>query len=234
MLGSVLVDVALGELRRVEAHGMAGNGRDTARESRLGAADHQMNEHHLFPSLAYTALLDDLAPVQDRLIADVLELAAPGPDDTPVRTRALLQDRPEAHWAQYFASLGAMIDRIASTLHPRWTSRSLTSWGLVFRSTEQWPGPFVSIHAHSQATFSSVCHLSVPPELEEDEGGTLIRNPLANIHHRYYDVDYVRFAPRELGVVVFPGFLEHLPERPERPVTFSSPRIVVATDYCFY
>ncbi len=199
----------------------------------------RLTAHHLFPSVAYTTVFDQLRDVRDDLINDVVGLA----DDEGVgvgvgvanRTPTFLHERQEPHWRRYFEALDAMVGEVAQSLHPQWTSLSQHSWGLVFRSRAAWPSNFTSLHAHAQATFSSVCYLSVPKELSDIEaGGTLIRNPLANIHHRYYDVDYVRFEPVELGVVVFPGFLEHLPERPPPGPPLSVPRVVVATDYCYY
>ena len=158
-----------------------------------------------------------------------------GSSPLPTLTREDLEHRTEPHWRIFFAELDRIVDGIAASLHPTWVERSLHSWGLVFRSTEDWPSNFQSIHAHAQATFSSVCYLQVPNELAATGvGGTLLRNPLANIHHRYYDVDYVRFDPAELTVVVFPGFLEHLPERPLTDLRFAAPRVVIATDYCYY
>lgn len=195
-----------------------------------------MQEHRIFPTLVYSASLAGLAVHRRALVNDVLALvAATDVEPEANRTRELLTDRPEPHWRAYFAGLDGIVDRVASDLHPRWTCRSAHSWGLVFRSTDDWPSNFRSLHAHAQATFSTVCYLDVPPELvDAGAGGTLLRNPLANVHHRYYDVDYIRFDPVELGVVVFPGFLEHLPERPDGRVDFSRPRVVVATDFCFY
>lgn len=195
-----------------------------------------MMEHQLFPTRVYSERLDQLAEVRTALVSDVLDLEDPAGSTRPLnRTREFLEHRTAPHWRTLFAELDRIVDGIAAGLHPTWVDRSLYRWGLVFRSTEDWPSNFQSIHAHAQTTFSSVCYLQVPDELAATEaGGTLLRNPLANIHHRYYDVDYVRFDPVVLDVVVFPGFLEHLPERPSTDLHFSLPRIVIATDYCYY
>lgn len=195
----------------------------------------ELLEHRIFPSVVYSTSIDGLGGLKDDLVADILSCVdAQEPGDRQ-RTREDLHLRPEAHWQRFYEAIGAVVDVAASTLHPPWVSRTFHGWGLVFRSVTDWPSNFMSIHAHSQATFSSVCYLSVPPELSAiDRGGTLIRNPLANIHHRYLDLDYVRFPAVELGILVFPGFLEPLPERPTDEVEFSVPRIVLATDFCYY
>ena len=195
-----------------------------------------MKEHQLFPTRVYSERLDRLTEARTALVSDVMNLVDPVGSSPPLNhTREDLEHRTEPHWRIFFAELDRIVDGIAASLHPTWVERSLHSWGLVFRSTEDWPSNFQSIHAHAQATFSSVCYLPVPKELAATGvGGTLLRNPLANIHHRYYDVDYVRFNPVLLDVVVFPGFLEHLPERPLTDLRFSAPRVVIATDYCYY
>lgn len=195
-----------------------------------------MTEHQIFPTRVYTEHLHGVARVRDLLLRDVLALVAPTEDSPPLnRTREMLEQRAEPHWDTYFGELHAVVDSVADSLHPSWTHRAVHSWGLVFRTCDEWPSNFQSIHSHAQATFSTVCYLQVPPELADSgSGGTLLRNPLAHIHHRYYDIDYIRFDPIELDVLVFPGFLEHLPERPDSATVFSSPRVVVTTDYCYY
>lgn len=87
------------------------------------------------------------------------------------------------------------------------------------------------LHAHPRALLSSVLYLRVPDELVDTPwGGTVFRDPNAANTGYMVDRPLSRVPAAPLGLVVFPGWLEHAPAEPPDAAPYSSPRIVVATD----
>lgn len=203
----------------------------------------------LFPTRIWQTDLPMLEPIREQLIADIWELLDhPLPGQPGLQTPGDLQFRTEPWWVRCFEVITAVMDTLAADLAPRWRSRSIFSWGLGYRRLADYDHDSESQqhladldnfralgfgHTHTSATFSCVLYLQVPPEMT-DSGATVFRDPQYALHRRLGAETKFRLLPKELRLVVFPGYLEHYPEPADLPEPWRTPRLIISADYCYY
>lgn len=219
------------------------------RPSSLRRREFDAERIDLFPTVAWMCDLGFLADVRDHLVADAWELLSdPVPGQPGLQTPGNLQLREEPWWQRCFEAITSFTDAIACDLRPPWQERSIFSWALGYRSSNDYltfvgdtrdaedkmlQGAMGFGHTHTAATFTSVLYLQVPEEMTET-GATVLRNPNYALHHRLGGPLEHRFQPRPLKLLVFPGYVEHHPELAVLPEPWSTPRLIVSTDVCYY
>ncbi len=205
----------------------------------------------LFPTIAWVAdLAPDLADVRQQLVEDAWDfLGHPVEGQPGLQTPGTLQQRMEPWWSQCFEAITAFTDLIAESLRPQWQERKIFSWALGYRSRADYLSGFGKNeqeaedhlrlealgfgHTHTAATFTSILYLQIPDGMT-GTGATVIRDPQYPLHRRLGGETEFRFFPRALQLLVFPGYLEHHPAIVDLPEPWSSPRLIVSTDVCYY
>ena len=192
--------------------------------------------HDLFAVPIWSTMLPSMASIAPSMAADIgalletdMVVGAPGR-----QTDIVLQRLPGAHWEQFFTMLLAFTDRLAANFQPTWRSRRHFSWGLEYRRLSDYAATD-DFHTHIAASISTVFYLNVPQEYDAIGGvGTVLRNPLKSVQHRYGAPDTATFVAETHRLLAFPSYLEHTSERPPSPTDFSSSRLCVVTDVCYY
>lgn len=192
----------------------------------------------LFPTPIWTTDLTHLADQRDGMAAaarEVLAASPASPADPLSQSAAVLQNSDHPGWQSFFEYLrSTMEDIVGKELPPAYATDGwfLRSWVVEVSDYDDWhhTGLLRSLHAHLPSLLSSVLYVEVPEALRgADSGGTTFRDPMAAITGSYRPSD-VHVSPQELRLVIFPSWLEHLPQPPDPGLRIESPRLVVATD----
>lgn len=199
-------------------------------------AETPFEAHDLFAVPIWSTVLPSLAASVPSMTTDIQALlatdmvvGAPGR-----QTDVVLQQLPGSHWERFFRVLLAFTDHIAADFRPTWRSRRHFSWGLEYRRLSDY-SETDDYHTHIAASISTVFYLNVPREYDAVGGvGTVLRNPLKSVQHRYGAPDTATFVAETHRLLAFPSYLEHTSERPPLPADFSSSRLCVVTDVCYY
>jgi hypothetical protein len=200
----------------------------------------QSARQELFPIPLWIAQFDELRPWLPGMIRTAESLIENDPSgENPFfeQSEATLQASNDPGWTKYFELLSRLMEQILAegSFSPHYpVSRAfLRSWVVRMRSHrdfERTGGVLEVLHSHIPAVMTSVFYLQVPPHLVgRPEGGTVLRDPSSANTRPYRNVIHnIEAVP--LRVAVFPGFIEHAPERPPPGPSFSVPRLLVSTD----
>ncbi len=198
----------------------------------------RMRRTDLFSVPIWTADLDQFAPDLPRMIevAEALLREHPSPGELFSQSSAVLQDDPDPAWIEFFRVLAAMMARIINREMPPhypFERAFLKSWVLRIDDVaefERTGSTLNALHSHIPAVLSSVLYLRVPDDLlDASTGGTTFKDP-NSVNTRAYLRPEFHVAPAPLRLVIFPAWLEHLPERPAPGLRLDTPRLIVSTD----
>ena len=192
----------------------------------------------LFPVPIWTIDLVELRPQLPAMIAaaEALLADAPAVGELFRQSQALLQDSTEPAWVEFFRVLAAHMERIIGReMPPQYGFKRafLRSWVLQVDDAEDYESTGTllnAVHSHVPAVLSSVLYLRVPDALvDAPSGGTTFKDP-NSINTRSYSTPEFHVSPAPLRLVVFPAWLEHLPEPPRPRSALQGGRLVVSTD----
>ncbi|UDY33945.1 hypothetical protein [Dermatobacter hominis] len=199
----------------------------------------RLRRHDVFPVPVWTIDCAHLAEVLPELVDGVdRSLAAHTvPDVIGSMTRNDLQSLEGAGWDLYRSTVEGVCDAIAQGFSPPWVERRSFTWGIRYDSSDEFEDEEHALHSHARATLTSAMFISVPTVGGGDDssaGALVLRNPQNHLLRRYGMDTYVHVPPVPLSMVVFPGFLEHFPQRPTIPGAFDVPRTLLVTDVHYY
>lgn len=147
-----------------------------------------------------------------------------------------LADGPS--WRRLFGTLEAAAEQVhteaAFNRQPPNGPLAHTSWILRIRGESQFDeagGVVDLLHAHHRNLLASVYYLTVPEELQmHAHGGTLLRSPIGPLASDFHEPNF--YLPAAEGTAVFfPAAIEHAPSRPIGLPPFSTPRVVIVTNW---
>lgn len=197
-------------------------------------------QENLFALPIWIYDLSFLSDIQDQMIGSALDLVSNEPANEFAKfqqSRPILQELGLPEWDDFFLVFGEICTTIVKETfqtHARITRGTSESWVVrIDGSTEydDYGGELSLLHSHRGSLLSSVFYLSVPKELRGDPlGGTLFRDPHAAAAHEMRPT-YHRVLAEPLSLLVFPSFIEHAPSEPQGSVAYSSPRVIVSTDF---
>ena len=181
---------------------------------------------------AFEAHLEEMASVARRVLME-----HPTHEDDPLhQSRAVMQEVDDERWRAFFAVLASLMETITGRELPpgyAFGEGILRSWVLEIADEAEWrrtSSTLVALHSHLPAVLSSVFYVEVPPELRgRTSGGTTFKDPNSAVTGAYRrPSEHVSAHPGRL--VIFPSWLEHMPEPPASAVHLSGARLIVATD----